>query len=146
VLGAAYDVRPDALVALPPVEIVPHAGRFFDYAEKYSAGGADERCPPELLPPATCARREALARAAHRALGCDGASRTDFIVPRAASAAPDAFGEPVALETNTLPGLTERSLLPRAAAAAGLDYRSLCVALCLMALAAHDRRNGEETP
>jgi alanine-glyoxylate transaminase/serine-glyoxylate transaminase/serine-pyruvate transaminase len=52
----------------------------------------------------------------------------------------------VALETNTLPGLTERSLLPRAAAAAGLDYRSLCVALCLMALAAHDRRNGEETP
>jgi D-alanine-D-alanine ligase len=73
---------------------------------------------------------------AHRLAGCDGYSRTDFIVPREDGRE----GEPVALEINTLPGLTARSLVPRAAAAAGLDFRGLCLAILELALAA--RRTG----
>jgi len=119
------------LVALPPVEIVPHAGHFFDYAEKYRADGATEHCPPRTLSAATVARLGELALAAHRVTGCDGYSRTDFIVPRAG--AEDA-GEPVALEINTLPGLTERSLFPQSMHAAGRSYRDMCLALLGLAV------------
>ena len=78
----------------------------------------------------------ALALAAHRALGCEGYSRTDFIVPVEG-------GDPVFLETNTLPGLTQRSLLPRAAAVAGIDYRTLCLWVAANGIArGSERRNG----
>ncbi|MCZ6596900.1 MAG: D-alanine--D-alanine ligase [Planctomycetota bacterium] len=121
--------NPDGeLHALPPIEIRPHEGRFFDYDEKYSESGALELCPPRALDAATCERLRALALRAHTLLGCEGYSRTDFIVPRA----PDGhtgFEEPVLLEVNTLPGLTPRSLLPKEAAAEGTDFRTLCLSI-----------------
>ncbi len=121
--------------ALPPVEIVPKPGRFFDYQEKYNASGATEHCPPQNLSAACCARLEELALAAHRAAGCDGYSRTDFFVPRDAAGAEE---EPVVLEINTLPGLTDRSLFPQAAAAAGLGYAEMCLELLALALERED--------
>ena len=120
--------------ALPPVEIRPRRGAFFDYDEKYSSDGALELCPSESLSSEVVERVREAALLAHRSLGCEGYSRSDFIVP---------FGEsePVFLETNTLPGLTPRSLLPKAAAAIGIDYRTLCLWICADGLArARERR------
>jgi len=104
---------------LPPIEIRPAAGRFFDYQQKYSSDGAREVCPPETLDGANVERVQSAALALYAATGCDGYARIDFIV--------NAAGEPVALEVNTLPGFTSRSLLPQEAAAVGMDYRSLCL-------------------
>jgi D-alanine-D-alanine ligase len=112
--------------ALTPVEIRPHEGRFFDYEEKYSEGGAIELCPPERIPPPVCERIRRLALTAHRVLCCTGYSRTDVLVPGSGDGA-DEVAEPLYLETNTLPGLTPRSLLPIAAREAGLDFRDLCL-------------------
>jgi D-alanine-D-alanine ligase len=105
--------------ALPPVEILPAAGRFFDYQQKYASDGAREVCPPQSLGQGAVERVQAAALALYAATGCDGYARIDFIVPQG--------GEPVALEVNTLPGFTSRSLLPQEAAAVGMDYRSLCL-------------------
>lgn len=133
--GAVLQAPGGELLALPPVEIRPH-GHFFDYHEKYAEDGAAEYCPPRGLDARTCERVRAHALAAHRALGCEGYSRTDFIVP-------DSGGDPVFLETNTLPGLTQRSLLPRSAAAAGIDYRTLCLWIAAHGIARNgERRNG----
>lgn len=119
VTGGVLEEPGGVLHALPPVEIRPR-GLFFDYSEKYSDDGATELCPPEGLSEEVCERVRILSLAAHRTLGCAGYSRTDFVVPHDDP-------EPVFLETNTLPGLTPRSLLPKAAAAIGIDYRSLCL-------------------
>ena len=110
--------------ALPVVEIRTRAGTFFDFAAKYEPGGCEEICPAPLDPGETRRVREA-AIAAHRALGCDGMSRSDFILVE---------GEPVFLETNTIPGMTDTSLCPRAAAAAGLPFGDLVERLVEMAL------------
>jgi D-alanine-D-alanine ligase len=121
------------LRALMPVEIVPNDGRFFDYEEKYSSAGAREFCPPKNLGQATCDRIRELSVRAHRAAACDGYSRIDFMIPR------DEHGrelEPVVLEINTLPGMTDRSLLPQAAAAEGLSFRDLCLEIAALALLA----------
>jgi D-alanine-D-alanine ligase len=67
--------------------------------------------------------------ALHRALGCRGLTRTDFIWPLGAHGGLDPAGRPVVLEINTLPGLTPRSLAPLAARVAGIDYRELCLVL-----------------
>ena len=124
--------EPDGGVrALTPVEIVPKAGRFFDYEEKYSAGGATEHCPPKSLDDATCAILRELGERAHEAAGCEGYSRVDFIVPQLEDGRQ---GPPVALEINTLPGMTSRSLLPMSAAHAGLSFRALCLRLLELAL------------
>lgn len=133
--GGVLQAPNGALLALPPVEIRPR-GSFFDYDEKYAEDGALELCPPTGIEPRACERVRAQALAAHRALGCEGYSRTDFIVPADG-------GEPVFLETNTLPGLTPRSLLPKAAAAAGIDYRTLCLWIAANGIARNgERRNG----
>jgi D-alanine-D-alanine ligase len=105
--------------ALPPIEIRPAAGRFFDYQQKYSSDGAREVCPAESLDAASMQRVQSAALALYEATGCDGYARIDFIV--------SAGGEPIVLEVNTLPGFTSRSLLPQEAAAIGMDYRSLCL-------------------
>jgi D-alanine-D-alanine ligase len=132
---AVLETPQGELFALPPVEIRPR-GTFFDYHEKYAQDGAEELCPPLGISAEDCERLRAQACAAHRALGCEGYSRTDFIVPIGG-------GEPVFLETNTLPGLTPRSLLPKAAAVAGIDYRSLCLWIAAHGQArASERRNG----
>ena len=114
------------LRALTPVEIVPKPGRFFDYKEKYDAQGAQEFCPPRSITEALVHELEALALRAHRATGCDGYSRTDFFVP--------AEGAPVVLEVNTLPGLTDRSLLPLSAARHGFSFEELCLEILALAL------------
>ena len=125
--------RGDELRVLPPVEIRPRTTGFFDYGEKYSDSGALELCPPEEISAADCARIGAAARTAHVATGCDGVSRTDFIVPADG-------GPPLALEVNTLPGMTARSLVPRSAAAVGMDFTALCLELVRLSLAAERGR------
>ncbi|HEX6882553.1 MAG TPA: D-alanine--D-alanine ligase [Planctomycetota bacterium] len=127
--AAVLETPEGELLALPPVEIRPRGG-FFDYREKYAEDGALELCPPVGLDPRASALLCARARAAHEALGCAGYSRSDFIVP-------EGEDEPVFLELNTLPGLTPRSLLPKSAAAAGIDYRTLCLWIAARGLA-HD--------
>jgi D-alanine-D-alanine ligase len=102
--------------ALPPVLIQPLAGSYFDQQSKYSKGGARELCPAPL-PDEITRRLMELALKAHRLLGIEGYSRTDFILP------PD--GNPCILEVNTLPGMTATSLIPQEAAAAGLGFGEL---------------------
>jgi D-alanine-D-alanine ligase len=116
--------RGGPLRALPVVEIVPRGRPFFDYVAKYDAGSCEEICPARLDDEERL-RVEEAALAAHRALGCDGMSRSDFIV---------AGGEPWYLETNTIPGMTETSLCPKAARAAGLRFPALLDLLLAMAL------------
>jgi D-alanine-D-alanine ligase len=105
---------------LGALEIAPKGGGLYDYAAKYTAGATEYVLPPRL--PATRLRNvQTLAERAARALGCTGACRVDILVT-------DAANEYV-LEVNTLPGMTETSLLPRIAAAAGIDYAALCDAI-----------------
>lgn len=120
-----------AVLALMPIEIMPKDGRFFDYEEKYSAQGASEHCPPLVVPPESCEAIRAAATRAFRAVAGRSYARIDFMVPRLAHGG---FGEPVALEINTLPGMTERSLLPQEAQHAGLSFRELCLLLLALAL------------
>lgn len=89
--------------ALPPSEVRLAPGRAFDYEGKYLARGTTEVTPAEVAPEVTQAARE-LALAAHRALGCEGYSRTDMIATPAG---------PVFLEINTLPGMTRMSFIPQ---------------------------------
>ena len=93
---------------LPPTEIVPLESNFFDYHAKYSPGASAE-ITPARLPPETIDRIQHTALAAHRALGCSGMSRTDMIVAR--------NGAVAVLEINTIPGLSEASILPKQAQA-----------------------------
>jgi D-alanine-D-alanine ligase len=97
------------VTALPIVEIRPKTGDLFDYEAKYAPGGSEEICPARLDADVT-ARLQALATLAHHGLGCWGYSRSDFMI---------VDGVPYILETNTLPGLTEASLFPKAVRATG---------------------------
>lgn len=101
-------------VALPMIEIVP-AGGFYDYEAKYTPGATEEiipaRVPDEIHQ--QCAHYALLS---HRALGCQGMSRTDFIWAR---------DQLVVLEVNTIPGMTPTSLLPRSAEAYGWSFERL---------------------
>lgn len=115
-------------------EIISATGPIFDYAAKYQAGGAEEIFPAELTPEQT-ARIQDLALRVHRALKLQVYSRVDFRM--------DADGEFWCLEVNTLPGLTEASLLPRAAAAVGIGFPELCERICRGALA---RRSADSQP
>ena len=110
---------------LPPVEIRPRDGSY-DYAHKYTRGGAVELCPAPLSA-GQMRQLTDMTAAAFEALGLRDVGRVDF---RA-----DAAGEPRFLEANTLPGLTETSLLPLAADAAGVPFHLLCECLCLLAAA-----------
>jgi D-alanine-D-alanine ligase len=112
--------------ALAVGEIIPKTGPIFDYAAKYQAGGAEEIFPAELTAEQT-ARAQDLALRVHRALKLDSYSRVDFRM--------DGHGDLWCLEVNTLPGLTAASLLPRAAAAVGIDFPELCERICRGALA-----------
>jgi D-alanine-D-alanine ligase len=107
-------------VALPVIEIRPKRSRFFDYVEKYGADGAEELCPAPL-DEALTRRAQELALAVHSVLGLKGLSRTDLILDRE--------GRMTILETNTMPGMTARSLVPRAASAVGLPFPALVESL-----------------
>ena len=100
---------------LPPVEIVPASGQY-DFASKYTPGATEEVIPARISPELDAKARQ-LALAAHRALGCEGATRTDMIIQA---------DELFVLEVNTLPGMTETSLLPNSARSAGISFVELC--------------------
>lgn len=102
---------------LPVTEIIPgEAHAFFDYVAKYTPGATREVTPAEI-PEALAEKVQRMALEAHLSLGCRDFSRTDFMV--------DEAGRPFLLETNTIPGLTKTSLLPQAAAAAGIPFPAL---------------------
>lgn len=105
--------------ALPPILIRPKRCDFFDYASKYEQGGAEELCPAPI-PDELTAETGRMALEAHRVLGLEGYSRSDFLV---------VDGVPYLLEVNTLPGMTPTSLLPQSAAAAGMDFPALVARL-----------------
>ena len=108
--------------ALPIIEIIPKGG-FYDFTNKYpflnpqAGGGAQHVCPAQIEPAKTNAIQD-LAVQGHRALGLSVYSRVDVILA--------GDGEAHVLEANTIPGMTEASLLPEAAAVAGIDYPNLC--------------------
>lgn len=110
--------------ALPIVEIRPKAGTY-DYGNKYTVGATEYFCPAPFDPAATKRIQEA-GLAAFRAVGGRDYGRVDVMV--------GAGDQPVVLEVNTLPGMTETSLLPKAAAAAGYSYADLCQAMVDLAL------------
>lgn len=101
--------------ALAVVEMRPRGG-FYSYKAKYTAGATEYLCPAPLAASQT-ARVRLLALDAHRALGCRGASRVDFRL--------NERGRPLLLEINTIPGMTETSLLPKSAAAVGIGFDEL---------------------
>ena len=108
--------------ALPIIEIIPKGG-FYDFTNKYpflnpSAGGAAEHVCPAKLPDEQTRAVQDLALRAHRALGLEVYSRVDVMLPE--------DGEASVLEVNTIPGMTEASLLPEAAGVAGIAYPELC--------------------
>jgi D-alanine-D-alanine ligase len=111
-------------VALPIVEVRPKAGSY-DYKNKYTAGCTEYFCPAEF-DFATTKKIQAAALGAFHAIGGRDYARVDVMVR--------ANGEPIVLEVNTLPGMTETSLLPKAAAAAGLSYEELCQRMIDLAL------------
>ena len=115
--------------ALPPVLIVPKR-EFFDFHDKYAADGAAELCPAPL-PEDVLERVKAAAVAAHRCLGLAGYSRTDFRLRE--------DGEIFALETNTLPGMTSASLIPKEAAAEGMSFIELLETLLGYAIRLHKK-------
>lgn len=109
-------------VALGAIEVRP-AAEFYDYKAKYHSGGTTQYLFPAPLPEPLYRRVLEVGLAAHRALGCSGYSRSDLIV--------DDSGEVFVLETNTLPGMTETSLLPKIAAGVGIDFPTLCERILL---------------
>lgn len=123
--GREFSVSVLGDTALPAVEIIPKSG-VYDFESKYRAELTDEICPARLL----LNQEQEVERAAlmaHRALGLGDYSRSDFILDEKE----DRF---YYLETNALPGMTNSSLLPRAAKASGIGYGELCEKICLLAL------------
>lgn len=134
-LARAFEYDPEALVeeyvegteitvgvlgnrepwALPVIEIVSATG-LYDYKAKYTKGMSEHIIPARVAQDTYKAAQDAAVRA-HKALGCRGMSRADFIVGPG--------GVPYILEVNTIPGMTETSLLPDAARAAGIEFPDL---------------------
>ncbi len=113
---------------LPVVDILPvHA--FYDFHSKYAPGGS-RHILPSRLPSAVQQKAQEMAATAFHLLGCRHVGRVDLIV--------DKRGRPTLLEVNTLPGMTDTSLLPDAARAVGLDFDALVVRL--LELAVNDKR------
>ncbi len=110
--------------ALPPVEIRPRDGGWYDYRRKYS-GGTDYLCPAEL-DPRLATQLADWTRRLNASLGCRGATRTDWRLNPA--------GEAFCLEINITPGMTDKSLVPKAAAARGWDFPELLARMVAGAL------------
>jgi D-alanine-D-alanine ligase len=121
--------------ALPILEIIPKGG-FYDFNNKYpflnpqGGGGAEHVCPAKIDPNKTKQIQEQ-ALHAFRALGLVVYGRVDVLLPDS--------GEPFVLEVNTIPGMTEASLLPEAAAAAGINYVDLCARIIALSRARAER-------
>ena len=128
--AAVMDLAGQGPTALPVIEIRPRAARFFDYKAKYTFGATDEICPAPLEPELT-ARVQALGLAAHRALELTHWSRTDMFLVE---------DELFVLESNTIPGMAETSLFPKAAAAAGMELGAVLSRLVELALRDRPRK------
>jgi D-alanine-D-alanine ligase len=100
---------------LPPVEILPKS-TFFDYKSKYSDGGSRENCPPKRIPENNCKIISKYSKEIHKLLKCKTYSRSDYIYSN---------NKIYYLETNTLPGLTKNSLLPKEVKEIGMKYSEL---------------------
>lgn len=124
--------------ALPAIEVkVPVPGGLYDYAAKYQKGRTRYLCPAPLS--ATVLHRvEAVALQTYSILNCAGAARVDFRVTTR--------GKPYVLEVNTVPGMTETSLLPMAAAHVGIDYATLAEHILESAFYRPGSRKGPSTP
>jgi len=120
------------LCVLPTLEIT-YENETYDYDAKYTEGRSHHIIPARVPEPARRAAADAAGRA-FRALGCEGMARVDFIVDRECV--------PWLLEVNTVPGLTELSLLPDAARAAGVTFPDLCERLVDHGVDRHRRRVG----
>ncbi len=116
-------------LVLPVIHIQPRSG-FYDISNKYpwmtGSGGTDYFCPADL-PDAVTQAVQAEALKAHRSLGIEVYSRVDVLLRESDSV-------PFVLEVNTIPGMTESSLLPKAAAAVGVDYANLCLKIIELSL------------
>ena len=129
---------------LPVIELKPQQ-TFYDYKAKYQDSHTEYVVNPDL-PAAVLKNIQSVGLAAHQALGCSGISRVDMIYSAGTGPAPSAgsgvsgsrtpspAGGPVVLEVNTIPGLTERSLLPKAARAIGIEFPQLCERIIELAL------------
>jgi D-alanine-D-alanine ligase len=111
---------------LPIVEAVPREEDFYDFSARYTIGRTSFVCPAQLGEPLT-ERAQALALDVYRLLGCRGFARVDLMLE-------EDTGELYVLEANAIPGLTETSLLPQAADAAGIDFDELISRIVEMAL------------
>jgi D-alanine-D-alanine ligase len=109
---------------LPIVEAIPSGGDRYDFEARYEIGRTDFICPAEL-DEGDASAVTAAALSAYEALGCSGFSRVDLIL--------DADG-PQVLEVNAIPGLTDTSLLPQAAEAAGMSFEQLVERIVELAL------------
>ena len=110
--------------ALPVIEIVPYSG-VYDYHAKYTKG-ATEYFVPARIDAETALLAKSVAINAFESLGCSGVARVDIRL--------DPSNHPYVLEINTIPGMTETSLVPKAAAAAGISFPDLCERILLMTL------------
>jgi len=133
ILGRECTVGILGETALPIVEVRPRTG-VYDYQNKYITGTTEYFCPAEF-DTATTKRIQEAGLAAFKAIGGRDYSRVDVMVR------PD--GEPVVLEVNTLPGMTESSLLPKAATAAGISYAELCQKMVELAMKRKPKRNSK---
>lgn len=108
-----FNGKPKAFL---PTEIIPRSSKFFDYEAKYVSGASQEITPPKLFKDEIKKIQQIVIKA-HKAIGVKGYSRTDMIM--------DAREKFYVLEINTLPGMTETSLLPQAAKAEGITFSKL---------------------
>ncbi len=122
-VGVVEGLRGEAFYTLPAIEIIPPEGDFFSYDAKYS--GKTREIAPGNFSRVTAEELGRLARVAHRTLGLRHYSRSDFIV------APQGI---YYLETNTLPGLTSESLLPKSLASVGVSFPDFLTHLVNLAL------------
>lgn len=106
---------------LPVCEVTTPEGSWYDYEHRYTPGLSEHHIPAALSEE-TAARITEVARAAFDALGCRHLARADFVVPER--------GDPILLELNTLPGMTETSLFPDIARGGGIDFPDLIEGLC----------------
>jgi D-alanine-D-alanine ligase len=119
------------ITALPVIEIIPDTRyEFFDYHAKYLPGASQEICPARIDDTLT-EKAQTYAVMAHRALFCEGYSRTDMMLKDR---------ELYVLETNTIPGMTETSLLPRAAKTAGISFSRLMDILIELGMESRPKR------
>ena len=134
--GREYSVGVIGTRVLPAVELRPRGG-FYDYAHKYTAGTTEELCPAPLDNEKASLLAQ-MARTAFLTLGLRDVARIDF--------KENADGLPCFLEANTLPGLTDTSLLPLAASTVGMDLAALCEAIALPAAKRKIKNPPEDQP